>query len=351
MKTTNLNKGMVRVIAKKAIDHIQNDPEREVRNLIDVANMFVGGKFQKQFFEAATKELEKEDSPYYKIAAQAILKTDKEAILSFGMNFGYNSLTSGAKEIREFENKFGFNVPWTFLIELSENGQLDTNHLEGLIGQGEEMGIYSYTLILQRGYTHFSALSNVMMMHGDCAFMLLVEPDDLIAARAWISPIRLKNIVISVNINASSKTSIEEATRILREEKAFCSAFFRASKEKPTDIGAAVILAESYGYELLLLLQNHSYYIENEEDIRLSLNKVRGNLQVPVVPLDIMADAVMVDRNISSEGCLAIISDAGELHISNMETKEQNTNYNIMHTGLRDILSNTLPKERKANYA
>jgi hypothetical protein len=104
MDNNTLNKRMIQSIVKKAVENIHENPERQIRNLTDLGSMLAKGKYQKQFFDAAEKELAQENSLYYKVATGLIQKTDSDILLTVGTNLGYNSLTYGAKKIRGLKN-------------------------------------------------------------------------------------------------------------------------------------------------------------------------------------------------------------------------------------------------------
>lgn len=343
MKANNLNKNIIQSILKKAIQCMQENPEREIRNLVDIGVMFAKGHFQKQFFLAAEKELAKENSRYYKLVTQSVRKTDKEALLSFGINLGYNSLTYGANTIRDFEKQSGFHVPWVLYIQLSDNGCLDTGALDSLILQGEKIGIYSYILIIQTEFSKTEELGNLIKSHKDCAFMLLAGPDWEASHIDVLQ--KLNNLFVGVDISSHGREEIMGAVNRLRKAKILCGAFCPRTEKAPFDMEKAALETASYECELIFVLDEYSFFMENQEQIKKTLYDMRFRLTAPAIPFDLMADTVVIDRNISSEGCLALVSENGRFHVTDMETGKQNDDYSIMDTDLETILSRTLPKQ------
>lgn len=51
--TKNMSRLLVETVVRNALKSIRNDPERGVRNLIDMALQFSEGRFQKNFFTIA----------------------------------------------------------------------------------------------------------------------------------------------------------------------------------------------------------------------------------------------------------------------------------------------------------
>ena len=60
----SVNRIMVNTIVKKAIHDLKSDPERTVRNLIDMALKFADSRFQQQFYSGAQSLLTNEKSAY-----------------------------------------------------------------------------------------------------------------------------------------------------------------------------------------------------------------------------------------------------------------------------------------------
>ncbi len=118
---TNLNRTLIETTIRNSIKQIKNDPERSMRNLIDMALSFSNGRFQKHFLEVAQTMLQKETSCYYKIIPDLVANGDTERIVTFGMNIGYNGCTLGAQTIRELEATEHFNIPWSISLELAED--------------------------------------------------------------------------------------------------------------------------------------------------------------------------------------------------------------------------------------
>ena len=97
----SMNEIMVRTIVKKAIRDFKTDPERTIRNLVDMALQFSDSAFQQEFYSAAQRLLSDEKSGYYDLVKDTITRVNEETLLTFSMNLGYNGLYLGAKRIRE----------------------------------------------------------------------------------------------------------------------------------------------------------------------------------------------------------------------------------------------------------
>ena len=101
----SMSRILIETVVKKTIKELKQDPERSIRNLVDMALHFSDGRFQKHFFEIAQKMLQNESSSYYALLQDFLSYADEEHLLCFGMSLGYNSCTYGAKRIRNYEKQ------------------------------------------------------------------------------------------------------------------------------------------------------------------------------------------------------------------------------------------------------
>lgn len=108
----SMNEVLVRTIVKKAIRNLKIDPERTIRNLVDMAVQFADSRFQQEFYSCAQRILSNEHSGYYTLAKDSLSQVNEETLLNFSMNLGYNGLYLGAKNIREFRQREGYHIPW-----------------------------------------------------------------------------------------------------------------------------------------------------------------------------------------------------------------------------------------------
>jgi len=345
MKQNTLNRSLIQAIMKRTIHHIKENPEHEMRSLIDLGKMFSKGHFQQEFFVDAGLDLEKNKSLYYKIAKNAIRKTDNEHLLSFGMNFGYNSLTYGAKQIRDFEDEAGFRIPWTIFITLSGDGKLDLKQLDRFTTQGEEMGIFTYLIRVTKSFDNLKSLCRIFRRHENCAFALFTDPENLLSENALDSLRELENILVCLQMNTGDGKTISKATTALRRLKILCAAYYPAGRAERISIKETAHTAAKLGHELLFTMHDYTFYLKHRDEIDRTLRDTRLNLQLPIIPFDIFSDVVMVDENISTEGCLAVVDADGELTIANMENGEVKKGLSIIQKPLSDILRTALPKQ------
>ncbi|MBR2420720.1 MAG: hypothetical protein IKB09_00030, partial [Oscillospiraceae bacterium] len=166
----SMNEIMVRTIVKKAIRNLKTDPERTIRNLVDMAAQFADSRFQQEFYSCAQRILSDEHSGYYTLAKDSLSQVNEETLLNFSMNLGYNGLYLGAQNIREIRQREGYHIPWTISLTVMQDALCDLHH--ELICQGEELGIHTWQLFSNHGIYECLTLAQC---HPDSSFVIFCD--------------------------------------------------------------------------------------------------------------------------------------------------------------------------------
>ena len=140
-------RAMMEALIDRALGAFQQDPRRSVRNLVDLGKEASTGRFQAGFLTMAQRMLEREDSPYYDMAQNAVDHISRRRLKTFGVNFGWTCLTAGAHRIRALEQERHHNIPWSLTLHLGTGeGGLSAALWAELVRQGMDLGIYAYFL-------------------------------------------------------------------------------------------------------------------------------------------------------------------------------------------------------------
>lgn len=172
MIDTRITIKMIETAINKGIRDIEYNPKRGVRNLVDLANHFTIGPFQKGVLNIMEVMLSNSNSPYYKMVAELVNNVDHNTIKTFGINIGYNSWNNGAKKIREEEKLHGYNIPWTIIFNFKKQigDKISTDEIINIIKQGKKIGIYSYMFFMD----NMDGFLDIVRKNLDCAFILYV---------------------------------------------------------------------------------------------------------------------------------------------------------------------------------
>lgn len=167
---------LIQTVVRQKLNAIKSDPERSLRNLVDMGLSFAAGSEQKRFLQQAQHALQDENSAYYRIIYDLALHVDTEHLMGFGMNLGYNSLTAGARTIRRLESECGYDIPWCLTLAIDRKGYTaHESDYTNLIEQGKRLGIYTYLIIAPELPV---GLFTLLRQQKDCAFLLFTSPDE-----------------------------------------------------------------------------------------------------------------------------------------------------------------------------
>ena len=145
MKQEVLARTIIETMLNKALRDIERDPDRSIRNLIDLGINFAKGRFQQEFLHVLQEMMKNEQSAYYTLVKNVVSDTDHRRLMTIGMNIGFQACTVGATLIRDNEERLHFNIPWIYQVNFGEKG-LPCEDLDKLIRQGKELGTFIYLL-------------------------------------------------------------------------------------------------------------------------------------------------------------------------------------------------------------
>jgi hypothetical protein len=175
---TDIKRILIESMIDKTIRDAKVSPRRTVRNLIDMGVNFSKGLFQKRFLSYAQGMLQNQNSAYYDLAENIFVNVDKNLLLNFSVNLGYNGCTKGAKKIRKIESEKGFNIPWSLSIDIDEEKlRKYPEAYQKIIEQGMNLGIYVYLLFLPDGNP--DVLPELLKKYPDCAFTVFLQNDKI----------------------------------------------------------------------------------------------------------------------------------------------------------------------------
>lgn len=113
------------------------------------------------FFEISRAMLNNENSPYYPLIEDVLKHMDKEKLIDFGLNIGYNGCTTGAHMIRKLKRTEDINVPWLLSLVIDTSLPDFITKYDSVLKQGKELGIYTYFLYTKDDPQKYFLLSRI----------------------------------------------------------------------------------------------------------------------------------------------------------------------------------------------
>lgn len=330
---SDVRKILIEVMLEQIWKEAKSSPRRAVRNLIDLGIQFSNGRFQKNFLEYAGEMLKNEESAYYELAIDLLTNVEKEILLTFGMNIGYNGCTKGAKQIRELKKENKINIPWALNLILDQERLEKTwDNYSNLIDQGVELGIYVYLLYLHGGHTE--NVLPLLKKHRDCAFILFLRENNL--NEAFVEEIKkCKNTMVSIYSDETAK----DKCRILREHKVLYGVhkqYQETEAEEVLEEGWAQEITENKPYFVFVWV-SHMYDKETQKKVYRKIYNLRMEQRQAFFFTDIKQDLRKINEIISGEGRAVGFQKDGSVYVYGEE--EEQKPLNIFENSLYDILA------------
>lgn len=329
---------MIKTFVKSALKDAEKAPERCTRNLVDMALNFAGEGSQQSFFKVARDMLNNENSPYYPMIEDVLKHMDKDKLLNFGINIGYNSCTKGARIIRETEAREHIQIPWILALETGDPAEEHFfSDYQSVFDQGKALGIYTYQLHVTKSPVQVLKLAD---NNPDCAVMLFCR-SELITEEFAEAACKLNNLLIGVEYDDTAET----ACLILRDHRLIYSLYYVCSPENAFTVtsGSFFRFAEEMHSPFAAVAPQHSCSEALRGEVYDLVLKSRNNQLYRTIPLDLSKDATLASNIISPPAC--VIGFDKEGHLCTAERRHTDVEANLFHNRLSEILEHYFPKK------
>lgn len=342
MKQNQFTLSMIRTAIADAILAIGQDPLRGLRNLVDLDEMFATGMHHKQFIKTAQKVLRQPKSAYYKLVRDTIKSVDRRVLVNFCINMGYHGLSVGASKIRDLEQQQGYNIPWCLMLDLNRADAMSAAAVSDLMDQGKALGIHFYLIRLNECYPHQDELLDELSKHKNCCVQLFLSPE-LVNEHFIERVLKAGNIMLTIDMEPHELLS--DACDMLRQKRLLFAGYRHLGDDLDQMTDASIYRqCEQMQVPFLIWVRNEMHLPSQSDGAYQALCDLRKTLEIPVLPIDIIGDIAYIDRNISTEACLAYVSADGHMKTTNLDDDAQASTYQIQNTPLSEIFSYTMPK-------
>ena len=237
-------------LKKLGIDHIfkyvYKDPEKNLVKLMDWADKFSKGEYEKQR-KVVREVFENPEHPYHNFVLKILKEVDPEVTKTMATNFFINANLSGWPKQDEYRKKYNCNIPWAILLDptsacnlhctgcwAAEYGNklnLSFDEIDSVIRQGKEMGIYMYIYTGGEPLVRKDDLIKICEKHNDCIFLCFTN-GTLIDEKFADEMLRVKNFVPAISLEGDEEATdsrrgkgvyqkVQKAMQILRDKKLF----------------------------------------------------------------------------------------------------------------------------------
>lgn len=332
----NITRILIETTVRRMLREMKDSPERNARNLVDMALHFSEGRFQQHFFQIAQEILCNENSSYYELIRDAVSTIDTDRLVTFGINLGYNSCTLGAKTIRNTESDQHFYIPWSLTLMIdTEQYPLRRESYFSVVSQGKAMGIYTY-LIFSTGKP--LTLLSLVKEHPDCAFLLFCPADGI--TKGLLKQAReLPNLMFAIRYEEGANA----VCGALREDHFMFAVYMPYKKEDAEDIinGRLLCKIGKIHPAFTFFVSDISCPKEIQHSVYRYINDTRQRQAYATIPMDIIFDNQQIDRIISDESYNVGFDEKGYLYT--LRGKEMGKEYNLFANDLANILKLAFP--------
>lgn len=337
MITADMNRLLIEATVQRTLERLNDAPEREMRNLIDMGLEFSEGRFQKQIFCTAQTMLQNPNSAYYTLVKHAASDISHERLLHFGMNVGYESCTKGAATIRAIEAKENFNIPWALTLSLNKSKLAKGNtYYQKILEQSTALGIYTTLLIVNDAACEVLPL---LKSQPRMAFVLFVKGYDV--TDEWLGTIQaVKNVMICV----ADDTAMPNACRKLYNARMLYG-IYRTYNDHTADnvlSDAWLTHIQSQRPSFAILIAQTDCSPQTAATIYNFTKRMREEQHYPFILMALQQDLQLIDQIISDDQCMVGFDQKGQLHT--IDGCSHNPAHNVFAHPLKDILKNALKK-------
>ena len=305
----SMSRMLVETVVKQALKTIRENPERGIRNLIDMALQFAVGRFQKHFFATAQTMLQNENSAYYALVRDTVAHTDTDRLFTFGMNVGYNSCTTGARMIRLNEDAWNCNIPWAIILELdAQTDEEKEMRYHELIREGEESGVYTWMIF---SLTDPQAALSLAAKHADSAFCIFCSAEDLTEA-CLEEAAEFPHVMLVLRYDET----VSGVCRALREKELLYSVWYPYG-QKDTEIiinGDLFSDAQQVSPVFTVLVPEKSCPKEVRRLAYQETIRARAEQSYRTIVWDLQGDNCFIDTIISGDACTVCFDKQGAVH-------------------------------------
>ena len=332
-----VNRIMVNTIVKKAIHDLKTDPDRTVRNLVDMALKFADSRFQQQFYSGAQSLLTNEKSAYYDLVKDTITQVNEETLLTFGMNVGYNGLYEGSKKIRNMEEH---SIPWTISLSITEGKLYDQHHRT--IDQGEKMGIHTWHLFSNHGIYECLTLAQ---HHPDSAFVIFCGSNEI----SW-SVLDCADEIRNIAIMLPFDKDADVACDMLRVSGILYGLYYTYTEKDIPFIESGELMHEMEQLHPAFSVLKPQFPCQKalRDRVYRWITRARLEQEFKTIPWEMYGDMLLVDSVISVTPHWVGFDEYGQLNTD--QGVDRTYGLNIFVNDLPTVLKQAFPKQKGTNY-
>ena len=313
----NITRAIIDATVDRGLREIEEDPRRSIRKLTDMGRRFIKGRFLQDVYAIVQELLRDDDCPYY-VAIERLLRfTEKKALKGFGINVGYNSLTFGAKIIREEEKTQPYLIPWALMMRYNPMipGSLTDAEIKELIRQGRQLGIYTYSIRCTGSLAALEKITDIISGTKNSAFFAIL-PDQEMTSEHFAM---MRNCTNTIFLLPADSEYCEQNLKNMHRQKLLCGIYASYNDRNKDAFLSGRRSAElaNLSAPFVIFIADDSCSPGTRNEMARYCKATRLSARYPYFLFDFYGDAIQVDHVVSSNACFCEVMENGDLHTQN----------------------------------
>ncbi|MDR3540446.1 MAG: radical SAM protein [Desulfosporosinus sp.] len=232
---------------KRAFKYLSKNPEENIRPILQWCKVFTIKKRHKEILAKVSPNLLDKNNNWHKLAVRILKDTAPTSIQSLTLNLIINSILLGIPLQNKNSIKYGFSIPWSILIDPTENcnlrcrgcwagdyekgASLDLATIDRVITEGKELGMFFYVISGGEPLTRKDDLIKLARKHSDAVFLIFTN-GTLIDRSFAHEAVQAGNMVFALSLEGLEKatddrrgkgvfTQVMKAMEVLHDSGAF----------------------------------------------------------------------------------------------------------------------------------
>ncbi|MBR0397264.1 MAG: hypothetical protein IJI10_03245 [Eubacterium sp.] len=341
MKPNNITRAIIDATVDRTLREVAEDPQRSIRKLADLGRSFSKKtETLNSVYDIVQDLLRNDDSPYYTAIDRFSRHIDRKGLKNFFINVGYNSLTFGAKIIKENEASASFYIPWCLILHTnpSQATSIDAADISQFVKQGNDLGIYTFIILLEGQTSRTTDLLRIFAENSDSAFVCML-PDTIIDNTQFHQMAMCTNTLFYFRAQGSHT---DENVRGMQAGKLFYGIYdtYTDATADQWILGSRTDTLNQNDAAMVMLVPAETCSQETRLRMGNYVRRLRTQPLYPFIPLELSCDAMILNKFVSEETCYFELLENGDI------LTKDDTVMEYRHTlSLRQMLSFALPKK------
>lgn len=213
------------------LNYLNKDTEKNLLNLVDWIQKFMGGIFQEKYYDKARELINDSQNKWMGYLQSALEDIHPQVLKMHVLNLGFEASIYGLKKIHKMREVHNCNIPWAILMdptsacnlsctgcwsaEYGHNLNLTFEEMDDIISQGKELGTHFYIFAGGEPLVRKEDIIKLCEKHDDCAFHAFTN-GTLIDEKLCKDMQRVGNLSLAISIEG-----FEEANDMRRGKGTF----------------------------------------------------------------------------------------------------------------------------------